>query len=79
VIAAYFSGKAQEEEFHGKPKQWLVELHERVGIIIGITEAIWVLSLLNASTRRLAWVIGLIVASMILGEGYLGGLVAHGH
>lgn len=79
VIPAYFSGKAAEEHFEGKPKEWLVELHEKVGITIGILEALWVLSLLKVGTRRFAWVIGVILAVMVSVAGYLGGLVAHGH
>jgi uncharacterized membrane protein len=79
VIPAYFTGKGAEEHFEGKPKEWLVELHEKVGITLGILEAIWVLSLLRVGTRRFAWVIGVILAVMVSVAGYLGGLVAHGH
>lgn len=79
VIATYFSGKAQEKEFLGKPKEWLGKLHEKQGIAIGITQALWVLSLLKESTRRFAWIIGMVLAVMVLAAGFLGGLVAHGH
>jgi uncharacterized membrane protein len=79
VIAAYFSGQAQEEGFHGKPKEWLVELHEKQGIAIGVGQALWVLSLLKASTRRYSWVLGIVLAVMVLAAALLGGLVAHGH
>jgi uncharacterized membrane protein len=79
VIPAYFTGKAQEEHFHGKPKEWLVEFHEKQGITIAITQALWVLSLLKANTRRFAWVIGLVLAVLVSSAGFIGGLVAHGH
>jgi uncharacterized membrane protein len=79
VIPAYFSGQLQEERFEGKPKEWLVEIHEKVGITIAVMQALWVLSVLRANTRRFAWVIGLALAILMLVAGYLGGLVAHGH
>ena len=79
VIPAYFTGKGQEEHFHGRPKEWLVELHEKQGIVIGITQALWVLSLLKAGTRRWAWLIGILLAIMVGAAGFIGGLVAHGH
>jgi uncharacterized membrane protein len=79
VIPAYFSGKAQADHFHGRPKEWLVELHEKQGIVIGITQALWVLSLLKAGTRRWAWVLGILLTIMVGAAGFIGGLVAHGH
>jgi len=79
VIPAYFTGKAAEEHFEGKPKQWLVEIHEKQGITIAILQALWVLSLLRTGTRRFAWVIGVILVLMVSISGYFGGLVAHGH
>lgn len=78
VIPAYFSGQAQEEEFVGKPKEWLGELHEKVGITIGVTQALWVLMLLKANTRRFAWTVGILLAVLVLTAGFLGGLLAHG-
>ncbi|TMQ71119.1 MAG: hypothetical protein E6K80_06495 [Candidatus Eisenbacteria bacterium] len=79
VIPAYFTGKAAEQHFEGKPKEWLAEFHEKQGIVIAITQALWVLSMLKAQTRRFAWIIGILLACMVLGQGFTGGLLAHGH
>jgi uncharacterized membrane protein len=79
VIPAYFSGKAVVGHFEHRPKEWLAEIHEKQGIIIGITEAFWVLSLLRVGTRRWAWLIGLLLSTMVIGSGFTGGLLAHGH
>jgi uncharacterized membrane protein len=79
VIPAYFTGKAAEEGFEGKPKQWLVEVHEKQAISIAIMQVLWMLSLLRANTRRFAWVIGLILAVLVSSAGFIGGLIAHGH
>ncbi len=78
VIPAFFTGKAQEKHMYGGPKEWLDEIHEKQGIIIAITQAAWVLSLLKIQTRRYAWLIGLLLATMVLGSGFTGGLLAHG-
>jgi uncharacterized membrane protein len=79
VIPAYFTGKAQAEHFHGRPKEWLVGIHEKQGIAIGILQAFWVLSLLTTTTRRWAWLLGIVLVVMVVAAGFIGGLVAHGH
>lgn len=79
VIPVYFTGKAAEEFFEGKPKEWLVEVHEKQAITIAVLQSLWVLSLLKASTRRFAWLIGLVVAFIVSTAGFIGGLIAHGH
>jgi len=78
ALAAYFSGQAQAGDFEPGPKEWLVDLHRRQGIAIGVGQALWVLSLLRERTRRYAWLLGLILSVMVLAAGFLGGLVAHG-
>ena len=78
VLAAYFSGQAQTEEFEHGPKWWLVEIHRKQGITIGIGQALWVLSLLRERTRRHAWLLGVVLSLLVLTAGFLGGLVAHG-
>jgi len=78
ALAAYFSGKFQEEAFEGGPKEWLVELHEKQGIAIGLSLAAWVLMLLWGKARRFAWVWGIVLSVMVLAAGFLGGQVAHG-
>jgi hypothetical protein len=68
-----------EQHFEGKPKEWLAEVHEKQGIVIGVHQALWVLSLMKANTRRFAWVIGVALAMLVLSAGFIGGLLAHGH
>ena len=78
TLAAYFSGQAQAPHYMEGPKAWLVTLHARQGIVIGVGQALWVLSLLRDRTRPLAWVLGVILSVIVLSAGFLGGLVAHG-
>ena len=78
TLAAYFSGQAQARDYVDEPKAWLVDLHGRQGIVIGIGQALWVLSLLRDNTRRFSWVLGVVLSVIVLAAGFLGGLVAHG-
>ena len=78
TLAAYFSGQAQARDYVEGPKAWLVELHGRQGIVIGIGQALWVLSLLRDRTRRFSWAVGVLLSVMVLASGFIGGLVAHG-
>jgi uncharacterized membrane protein len=79
VIPAYFTGKAAAEHLKGRPKEWLGEVHEKQAITIAVLQALWVLSLLRSGTRRFAWMIGVVLAIVVLSAGYIGGLLAHGH
>lgn len=77
-VAAYFSGRLQEEAFKGEPKEWVVELHEKLGLASAIALAAWALLTLWKPGRRYAWLWGLAVTALVLIAGFLGGIVAHG-
>ena len=80
AVAAYFSGRFQEEKFEGRPKEWLAELHERSGTVLTLASGAWaVLVGLQPSRRLLALIWGVVVAAMTMGTAYLGGVLAHGH
>lgn len=77
ALAAYFTGMQQAEEFAGRPKEWLVELHEKWGIATALGCAAWLLLTLKPRWKGLAQVFGVAVAALALAAGFLGGLVAH--
>lgn len=77
TLAAYFSGQAQEEAIEYGAREWLVEVHEKQGIALGIGQALWVLSLLRSGTRRWAWLLGLALSVLVGASGMMGGLIAH--
>jgi uncharacterized membrane protein len=78
AVAAYFSGQAQEEAFEGTSKEWVVELHEKIGIATAIS--LWVLVLFGfwKPLKRFAWLWGLVALALISAAGFYGGLLAHG-
>ena len=79
AVAAYFSGRFQEEEFKGRPKEWLGELHERASTAVTLACGAWAL-LVGLRPRRWgpAVILGAVIVAMMLLTGYLGGLLAHG-
>lgn len=78
ALVAYFSGISQAAEFKGEPKEWLVGLHQKVGMAVALAQAAWVLMLLRQPSRRFAWIWGLVVVGLVLAAAFLGGIVAHG-
>jgi uncharacterized membrane protein len=77
-VAAYFSGRLQEEAFEGEPKAWLVDLHEKWGLATAIVLVAWALLTLWGPGRKHAWLWGLVAAALVLITGFYGGVVAHG-
>ena len=78
ALAAYFSGVFSADEFKGEPKEWLVGVHQKWGIAVGLAHAVWVLTLLRKSARRYAWIWGLVVVALVGVAAFVGGVVAHG-
>lgn len=77
-VAAYFTGRLQEEAFDGEPKEWLVHLHENWGLATAIVLVVWALLTFWKPARRHAWLWGLVAAAMVLITAFYGGIVAHG-
>lgn len=76
-IAAFITGKNQSTSFIGTSKEWIVELHQNIGIAILINFFIWTIVLIIDKLNKYAWVIGLIAFHLILVAGFLGGVIAH--
>lgn len=79
AVIAYFSGRLQAEEFQGKPKEWVVRLHESWGIGAALGMIAWGLVASWGRARAVRIPIGALVVAAILVAGYLGGIAAHGH
>ena len=78
AVVAWASGTAQEEAFEGGPKEWLVDLHENLGIATLIGYWVWVGFSYFRPLKRYAWIVGLLLALLIGVTGFYGGLIAHG-
>jgi uncharacterized membrane protein len=78
AVAAYFTGKAQEEPFEHSEMKEVVEWHERTGIISAIL--LWLGIFVVSSQRARSFmqiyaVLQLIALSL---TGFFGGILAHG-
>ncbi len=77
-IAAYFTGNAQADAFEGTAKDWVVELHENLGIATIALLMVWTLSEFVRPLRKYAFILGVITFVLILVTGFFGGILAHG-
>lgn len=77
-IFAYFTGTSQAQFFEVSSKKWIVELHQRLGIITATGLFIWTLFLFVRSLNKFAFLIGVLVVVLILITGFYGGILAHG-
>jgi uncharacterized membrane protein len=78
AIPIYFTGASQEEAFEEGPKEWLVEVHEKIGITTAISLWIWAVMGWLKPAQRVAWIWGLVVLGFLGVAGFYGGLLAHG-
>jgi uncharacterized membrane protein len=76
-IGAFVTGKNQSEPFIGTAKEWIVELHQNLGIAVIINLFVWIIFLIIDKLKKYAWIIGLIAFILVLAAGFLGGVVAH--
>lgn len=76
-IVAFITGKNQSEPFIGTAKEWIVELHQNIGLALIINFFIWTIFLFVDKLKKYAWLPGLIAFMLILTAAYLGGVIAH--
>jgi uncharacterized membrane protein len=77
AVAAFFSGRAQEEPFEDSPFHSVVELHETFGITTAITLWIGVALTFWARARRFMPVYGVLLLLLLSCTGFLGGVLSH--
>jgi uncharacterized membrane protein len=77
-ILAYITGTSQAQFFEVSIKKWVVEIHQRLGIITAAGLFIWTLFLFIRSLKKFAFLIGVLVVILILITGFYGGILAHG-
>ncbi len=76
-IVAFITGKNQSEPFIGTAKEWIVELHQNIGLALIINFFIWTIFLFVEKLKKYSWLIGLIAFILILTAAFLGGVIAH--
>lgn len=76
-IVAFITGKNQSEPFGGTAKEWIVELHQNIGLALIVDFFIWTIFLFVDKLKKYAWLVGLIAFILILTAAFLGGVIAH--
>jgi uncharacterized membrane protein len=78
AVAAYFTGKSQEEPFEHGEMEEIVEWHERAGIISGILLWSGVLVVSSQRSRSLLPIYAVLQLIALSITGFFGGILAHG-
>jgi uncharacterized membrane protein len=78
AVAAYFTGKSQEEPFEEGEMHEVVEWHERLGIASGILLFSGVIATSSNRARRWLPLYAVLQLVVLSGTGFLGGVLAHG-
>lgn len=77
AILAFFSGRAQEDQFDDSPFHAVVEVHQKFGITTAITLWTGVALTFWARARRFLPLYGVLLILLLLGTGFLGGVLSH--
>jgi uncharacterized membrane protein len=77
ALAAYFSGRDQEEPFKGSELKEVLEWHERLGVATTVLLWLGVVISWAPPARRWLWVWALLILVLIPATGFFGGILAH--
>ena len=77
AVVAFFSGRAQEDQFDDSPFHSVVELHETLGIGTAITLWAGVALTFWARARRFMPLYGILLLLLLACTGFLGGVLSH--
>ena len=77
-IVAYLSGSSQAAFLEGGSKDWVIQLHQKLGIATAALLWIWTASCWIRRFNRWSIVFGGLVVILIIATGFFGGIIAHG-
>jgi len=77
AVVAFFSGRAQEEQFEDSPFRSVVALHEKFGITTAITLWAGVALTFWVRARRFMPLYGILLILLLVCTGFLGGVLSH--
>jgi uncharacterized membrane protein len=78
AIIACFTGVQQSMVYEGGTKEWVVELHERLGIVTAVLLQGWAATLWIRRLQRWALYAGSLAMIAVFTAGFYGGVIAHG-
>lgn len=76
AVAAYFTGKAQEEPFEKGEMHEFVEVHQWFGVASGV--CLWVGVFVSRKPTNFMTLYGVVQLILLSVTGFLGGILAHG-
>lgn len=77
AVAAFFSGRAQEDTFEDSPFHAVVEVHEAFGTASGITLLAGVALAFWPKARRFLPFYAVVLIAVLSATGFLGGVLSH--
>jgi uncharacterized membrane protein len=77
-VAAYVTGTMQAVGYDGSAKEWVVDLHERLGIGTAVTLSFWAVSFWVQPLKKWVLLIGVVAIILVFVTGFFGGIIAHG-
>lgn len=75
---ALITGEFQKSSFYSTPKDWVVSIHEKMGIATMLSLWTWSIFSLWGKLKKYTWIWGILTAGFILATGFFGGIIAHG-
>lgn len=78
AVGAYFTGTSQAGALAGGSKDWVVDLHEKLGIATATVLWMWAASFWFRPLKRWTFIAGAVAMSLIVVTGFFGGILAHG-
>jgi uncharacterized membrane protein len=78
AIVSIFSGLQQSVVYDGGTKDWVIEVHERLGITTLVLLLIWTAVTWITALHRWALSLGILIMVAVVVTGFFGGVIAHG-
>lgn len=78
AVIAYVTGVQQSAAYEGGTKEWIIEIHQTLGLATGILLWVWVATLWIRPLQRWSVHAGSLVMICLLITGFYGGVIAHG-
>ena len=77
-LCAYLTGSNQAALLEGGSKDWVIQLHQKLGIATALVLWVWTVTCWVRRLNRWSFLIGGIAVTLLTFTGFFGGVIAHG-
>jgi hypothetical protein len=77
-LCAYLTGTQQAALLEGGSKDWIIELHQKLGIATALLLWLWTVTCWVERFKRWSLIMGGIAVALLTFTGFFGGVIAHG-